>query len=155
MNYKKLIDSKNQSDKTYLNYLILIDKIKEIEDQTFIITELNQIKKVVGQLWHAGQNSSKEIIEESISNNKIEVRIFRYILKRNSKKNKIYYWHRNKTTRRTLKRYTFKYYSNSNNILLEKFYTDVTYDNFIKVLSLELGTYNVIIYDTFTDFLVW
>ena len=109
----------------------------------------------MGQLWHAEKNSSKEIIEESISNNKIEVRIFRYILKRNSKKNKIYYWHRNKTTRRTLKRYTFKYYSNSNNILLEKFYTDVAYDNFIKVLSLELGTYNAIIYDTFTDFLVW
>ena len=109
----------------------------------------------MGQLWHAGKNSSKEIIEESISNNKIEVRIFRYILKRNSKKNKIYYWHRNKTTHCTLKRYTFKHYSNSNNILLEKFYTDVTYDNFIKVLSLELGIYNVIIHDTFIDFLVW
>ena len=95
----------------------------------------------MGQLWHAGQNGSKEIIEESISNNKIEVRIFRYILKRNSKKNKIYYWHRNKTTCRTLKRYTFKHYSNSNNILLEKFYTDVTYDNFIKVLSKECDSY--------------
>ena len=60
-------------------------------------------------------NSLDELMEgyfgilEPISNNKIEVGIFRYILKRNSKKNKIYYWHRNKTTRRTLKRYTFKY----------------------------------------------
>lgn len=52
-----------------------------------------------------------------------------------------------------MKKYAFKYYSNSNNILLEKFYTDVTYDNFTKLLSLELGTYNVIIYDTLTDFL--
>lgn len=41
MNYRKLIDSKNQSDKTYPNHLVPIDKIKKIEDQTFIIPELN------------------------------------------------------------------------------------------------------------------
>ena len=34
----------------------------------------------------------------------------------------------------------------------EEFYTDVTYDNSLKTLSVELGAYNVIAYDRLSDF---
>ena len=36
--------------------------------------------------------------------------------------------------------------------LPKEFYTDVTYDNSIKSLSIELGSYNVIPYDRLSDF---
>ena len=34
----------------------------------------------------------------------------------------------------------------------QEFYTDVTYNNSIKSLSIELGAYNVILYDRLSDF---
>ena len=37
-------------------------------------------------------------------------------------------------------------------MLPQEFYTDVTYDNSIKALSIELSTYNVISYDRLSDF---
>ena len=33
----------------------------------------------------------------------------------------------------------------------KEFYTDVTYDNSIKALSIELGTYNLVAYDRLSD----
>ena len=36
--------------------------------------------------------------------------------------------------------------------LPKEFYTDVTYDNKIKALCIELGTYNVVAYDRMSDF---
>jgi len=46
----------------------------------------------------------------------------------------------------------FIYDEDSNELLLKEFYTDVTYTNDIKTLSLELGTYNLIRYDRLSDF---
>lgn len=109
-------------------------------------------RKVGGQLGHTGHNLSKKKIEDLINNNKIEVRIFNHTIKGNPKKQDKIKYTVGIDIKPYVEKHIFKYDSNSNNTLPEKFYTDVTYDNSIKALSLELGAYNVIAYDRLSDF---
>ncbi len=46
-----------------------------------------------------------------------------------------------------MEKHIFKYTENSKEKLPKEFYTDVTYDNSIKALVIELGAYNVISYN--------
>ena len=43
-----------------------------------------------------------------------------------------------------VEKHVFRYEENAKDPLPKEFYTDVTYDNSIKALSIELGVYNVI-----------
>ncbi len=51
-----------------------------------------------------------------------------------------------------MEKHIFKYTENSKEKLPKEFYTDVTYDNSIKALVIELGAYNVISYNRLSDF---
>lgn len=51
-----------------------------------------------------------------------------------------------------VEKHIFKYDKNSNEKLPKEFYTDVTYGNSIKTLSVHLNCYNVIAYDRLSDF---
>ena len=51
-----------------------------------------------------------------------------------------------------VEKHIFKHDEESSEVLPKEFYTDVTYDNKIKALSIELGTYNVVALDRMSDF---
>ena len=51
-----------------------------------------------------------------------------------------------------IEKHIFIHDENNNEVLPKEFYTDVTYNNDIKALSIELGTYNLISYDRLSDF---
>lgn len=55
-------------------------------------------------------------------------------------------------TRVYAEKHIFEYSEEAVQTLPKYYYTDVTYDNSIKALSIELGTYNVISYDRLSDF---
>ena len=109
-------------------------------------------RKVGGQLGHTGHNLSKKKIEDLINHKRIEVRIFNHTIKGDPKKQSKIKYTIGIDIKPYVEKHIFKYDSNSNNTLPESFYTDVTYDNSIKALSLELGAYNVIAYDRLSDF---
>ena len=109
-------------------------------------------RKIGGQVGHIGQNLSKEKMEDLINNNKIEVRVFHHTIKGNPKKEDKIKYTIGIAIKPYVEKHIFKYDEKSNNTLPERFYTDVTYDNSIKALSLELGAYNVIAYDRLSDF---
>lgn len=51
-----------------------------------------------------------------------------------------------------MQKHIFKYDEESKEKLPKEFYTDVTYGNSIKTLSIHLGGYNVIAYDRLSNF---
>lgn len=109
-------------------------------------------KKPGGQYGHTGHSLSKEYVEELIENRKVAVREFTHIIKgKSSKENTIKYKLGIEITP-YVEKHIFKYDENSNDSLPKEYYTDVTYDNSIKALSIELGAYNVISYDRLSDF---
>ena len=55
-------------------------------------------------------------------------------------------------TKPYIEKHVFNYDKNSNEKLPKEFYTEVTYGNRIKTLSIHLGCYNVIAYDRLSDF---
>lgn len=114
---------------------------------------LKSDKNIGGQLGHKGHNLSKKKIEDLINNNKIEVRTYNHTIKGNSNKKEKIKYVVGIEIKPYVEKHIFKYSFNSKDILPEKYYTDVTYDNSIKALSLELGAYNVIAYDRLSDFL--
>ena len=92
--------------------------------------------KIGGQYGHDGHNLSKKQIEDLINKKKIEVRTIYH--KINEKDNN--------------EKHIFNCGRNCKEKLPKEFYTDVTYDNSIKSLSIELGAYNVVSYDRLSDF---
>ena len=107
--------------------------------------------KVGGQFGHDGHNLSKEKIEKLIKDKKLEVREFVHYIGGNKKEDIVKYRVGIKT-KTYVEKHIFKYKKNSKEKLPIEFYTDVTYDNSIKALSIELGAYNVISYDRLSDF---
>lgn len=109
-------------------------------------------RKVGGQLGHTGHNLSKKKIEDLINNKKVEVRIFKHTIKGNPRQNKKVKYVIGIDIKPYIEKHIFKYDENFKDTLPQQFYTDVTYDNSIKALSVELGSYNVVAYDRLSDF---
>ena len=86
--------------------------------------------KLGGQYNHQGNNLNKKDVEKLIEENKIEVKEIIHTIKGNSKKEPLIKYR----YELEIKPYVEK---------PKEFYTDVTYGNSIKTLSIHLGGYNV------------
>ena len=106
-----------------------------------------------GQIGHKGHNLSKEEIERKIKNKEIKVKKVYHIIKGNSKKEPLIKYKIELEIKPYVEKHIFKYDEKSNDKLPKEYKTDVTYGNSIKSLYIELGAYNVISYNRFSDFL--
>ena len=97
-----------------------------------------------GQFGHKGYNLSKKDVEDLIDKKKIEVREFNHIIKGTSNKDNTVKYKIGIEIKPYVEKHIFKYDETSKEKLPKEFYTDVTYDNSIKALTIELGAYNVI-----------
>lgn len=109
-------------------------------------------RKVGGQEGHKGHNLGKNQIEKLIKEGKFEVKEIHHKIKGNPKKEALVKYKVGIKTQAYVEKHIFEYDENSVQKLPEEYYTDVTYDESIKTLSIELGTYNVISYDRLSDF---
>ena len=109
-------------------------------------------KKVGGQIGHKGYNLEKKKIEELINQNKVEVRVINHTIKGDNKKEPTIKYKIGIKINTYVEKHVFHYDKNSEERLPKEFYTDVTYDNSVKTLALELGAYNVVSYDRTSDF---
>mgnify|MGYP002624784757 CR=1 FL=1 len=106
-----------------------------------------------GQIGHKGHNLSKEEIERKIKNKELKEKTIYHIIKGNSKKEPLIKYKIELAIKPYVEKHIFKYDENSNYKLPKEYKTDVTYGNSIKSLYIELGAYNVISYNRFSDFL--
>ena len=114
-----------------------------------IITE----KKVGAQFGHEGHGLNKKKIEELIKSKKVEVRSINHKIKGKNTKENIIKYRVGIKIKTYVEKHTFIYSENAKESLPEEFYSDVTYDNSIKALLLELGAYNVVSYNRMSDLL--
>lgn len=105
-----------------------------------------------GQYNHQGYNLSKKNAEKLIEENKIEVREVTHIIKGNAKKKPLIKYRYELEIKPYIEKHIFKYENNAKEKLPKEFYTDVTYGNSIKSLSIHLGCYNVIAYERLSEF---
>ena len=108
-------------------------------------------KKIGGQKGHRGHGLTKEKVEKLIKENNIKTKVIYHNSNNRSKKDVIKY-RIGLETKVYVEKHIFKHNENSDNQIPKEFQTDVTYDNSIKALTIELGTYNVIAYDRLSDF---
>lgn len=109
-------------------------------------------KNIGGQYGHKGHNLGKKEIEKLIDENKMEVRTIAHTIKGNSKKQPIVKYRVDLEIKPYVEKHIFKYDEKAKEKMPIEFYTDVTYGNSIKTLSIHLGCYNVIAYDRLSDF---
>ena len=93
-------------------------------------------KKCGGQFGHVPHNLSKKEIEELIKNKNIEVRTITHEIQGNVNKKPIIKYRLGIEIKSYVEKHIFKYAKNSKEKLPKEFYTDVTYDNSIKALSI-------------------
>src|SRR5699024_11011156 len=108
-------------------------------------------KKIGGQKGHKGHGLTKEKVEKLIKENNIETRNIYHSSNNRNKKDVVKY-RIGLEAKVYIEKHIFKHTENSGNQIPKEFQTDVTYDNSIKALTIELGTYNVIAYDRLSDF---
>lgn len=109
-------------------------------------------KKCGGQIGHKGHNLNKKEIEDLIEKKKIELRTITHTIKGKNTLKPIIKYRVCIETKAYIEKHIFEYNEKSEEDLPKSFYTDVTYDNTIKSLAIELGVYNVISYDRLSDF---
>lgn len=109
-------------------------------------------KRVGAQYGHKGHCLTKTNIEQLISERKLEVKTITHIIKGNSKKESIIKYRLDLEVKTYVEKHIFKFSDNSKEKLPIEFYSDVTYGNNIKTLSIHLGCYNVIAYYRLSDF---
>lgn len=109
-------------------------------------------RKCGGQFGHTPHNLGKKDVEKLIDEKKLEVRMIYHKIEGNGKKKSIIKYRLGIEMKPYVEKHVFQYTKNTQEKLPKSFYTDVTYDNNIKSLSIELSAYNVISYDRLSDF---
>ena len=105
-----------------------------------------------GYSGHTGYNLSKKQIEQLIDEKKLKVKKIYHTIKGNPKRKPTIKYRLGIEINSYVEKHIFQYKKDTKEKLPKEFYTDVTYDNTIKALSIELGAYNVISYDRLSDF---
>lgn len=108
-------------------------------------------KNIGAQFGHKGKYLSKQRIDELIQNKKVEVKEYVHYID-SKKKEDIIKYRIGIKIKAYVEKHIFKNKEETTEKLPKEFYTDVIYDNSIKSLSIELGSYNVISYDRLSDF---
>ena len=109
-------------------------------------------KRVGGQVGHTPHSLTKEKVEELINSGKVEVKEIYHTIKGNSNLKPIIKYRLGMEVKTYVEKHIFMYDKNSKETLPKEFYTDVTYDNGIKAVSIELGVNNVVSYERMSDF---
>lgn len=109
-------------------------------------------KKIGGQYGHNPHNLDKKKVEEMIATGNVELREIKHTIKGNSKQLATIKYRIGIEMKTYVEKHIFQYDENSKEKLPKEFYTDVTYDNNIKALTIELGTNNVVSYERMSDF---
>lgn len=99
--------------------------------------------KIGGQFGHEGHNLSKEKIEKLIKENKVEVRTIEHYINGSKRKKETIKYRIGIEIKSYVEKHIFKYDENVTEVLPKEYQTDVTYDNSIKALCIELGVHNV------------
>ena len=141
-------DSNNSSKPSSTN--IVTPKKKTRSNQYNYRTQSK--KKIGGQIGHIGTNLSKKDVEKLIEERKIEVREITHIIKGDSKKPALVKYRMELEIKPYIEKHIFKYRKNSKENLPKEFYTDVTYGDSIKTMSIHLSCYNVISYERLSDY---
>lgn len=171
---KNLINSNTEKDKEIEKLLNEIDRLKNQNNKnssnssksssTNITTPKRKTsanlynyrtktnKKIGGQFGHSGHNLNKEKIDDLIKNNKVKVIEIKHKIKGNSKLNNIVKYRLGIDINPYIEKHVFIYNEDCTESFPKEFYTDVTYFNDIKTLSLELGAHNLISYNRLLDF---
>lgn len=107
-------------------------------------------KKIGGQKGHKGHSLTKEKVEKMIEGNLVETRtIYHESNNRNGKD--VTKYRIGLEVNVYVEKHIFKHNPKTEEKIPKEFYTDVTYDNSIKALTIELGTYNVVALDRLSD----
>ena len=107
-------------------------------------------KKIGGQKGHKGHSLTKDKVEKMIKDNLVETRtIYHESNNRNGKD--VTKYRIGLEVNVYVEKHIFKHNPKTEEKIPKEFYTDVTYDNSIKALTIELGTYNVVALDRLSD----
>ena len=107
-------------------------------------------KKIGGQKGHKGYSLTKDKVEKMIKDKLVETRtIYHESNNRNGKD--ITKYRIGLEVNVYVEKHIFKHNPKTDDKIPKEFYTDVTYDNSIKALTIELGTYNVVALDRLSD----
>ena len=107
-------------------------------------------KKIGGQKGHEGHSLTKDKVEKMIKDKLVETRtIYHESNNRNGKD--ITKYRIGLEVNVYVEEHIFKHNPEIEEKIPKEFYTDVTYDNSIKALTIELGTYNVVALDRLSD----
>lgn len=171
---KELIKSNNEKDKQIEMLLNEIDRLKNQNNKNssnsykYSSTNITTPKKKSGanlynyrvktnnkvgdQFGHDGYSLNKDKIEELIKDKNLNVIEVKHKIKGNSKLDNVIKYKLGIVIKPYVEKHIFIYDEYSKDTLPKEFYTDVTYTNDIKSLSLELCAYNLISYDRLSNF---
>ena len=145
-----LIDKlNNQVNKDSTNSSIPTGK-EIISKKTGINTYNHRTKtnrKTGGQFNHEGSTLTKRKLEEKIKQNNIEVREFTHYINGNLKDKEIIKYRTGIETKVYVEKHIFKYSPNTKKKLPKSYYSDVTYNDDLKVFVVSLGNYFFIPYN--------
>lgn len=171
---KELIKSNNEKDQQIEMLLNEIDRLKNNNNKnstnsskpssTNITTPKKKTganlynyrvktnNKIGGQFGHDGHNLNKDKVEKLIKDKKLNVIEIEHKIKGNSKLDNVIKYKLGIKVEPYVEKHIFIYNEDSEEVLPNDFYTDVTYTNDIKTLSIELGAHNLISYNRLSDF---
>ena len=132
-----------------------IVSIKKNEDKNTSANQYNyrdkSKKQTGGQPNHVGHNLNKEYIEQLIKDKKVIVKEFVHYIKGNNNEDDIVKYRTDIIINTVVEKHIFKHTSKSNELLPKEFYTDVTYNNNLKSLCVQLGAHNVVSMNRIVD----
>lgn len=106
-----------------------------------------------GQFGHEGRCLNKIKVEEIVKNKNVKVNTFIHYIFGNENQRDVIKYKLGTKLNVYVEKHIFKHTQKSHNKLPKEFYTDVTYDNNLKSLCIELGAYNDIPLNRVSDLL--